>query len=134
MTEKSIWIAPARRRELENGTTPPETRFWPSAWIPASGWTTASRAAFEASETARREECAEYRERWLRGEEISDIRRSIEQRKRRSAVGKARREEITRFRLGEVKLHSRGPKQLWRFHRFRTDENAIMQQNRDTVA
>jgi len=82
MTEKSIWTAPARLRQLQDGTAPPETRFWPSAWSPSAGWTTASRAAFEASEQARRDECAEFRERWLRGEEISDIRRSIEQRKR----------------------------------------------------
>jgi hypothetical protein len=87
MAEKSIWIAPARRRQLEDGTAPPETRFWPSAWIPAGGWTTVSRAAFEASEAARREECAEYERRWLAGEGIDDIRRDLDRRKRTAAFG-----------------------------------------------
>ena len=81
MIEKSEWIAPARRRQLEEGTAPPETRFYASAWVPAGGWTTASRAAFEASEAARREECAEYKSRWLAGEEIEDIGRDLQRRK-----------------------------------------------------
>jgi hypothetical protein len=87
MTEKSNWIAPARLRQLENGTGPPETRFWPSAWVPAGGWTAASRAEFEASEQARRAECAEYARRWLAGEEIDDIRRDLDRRKRAATSG-----------------------------------------------
>jgi hypothetical protein len=85
MTEKSVWIAPARLRQLRDGTAPPETRFWPSVWYPAGGWTPESRAVFDASEAARRTACAEYRERWLAGEEIDDIRRDLERRKRTAA-------------------------------------------------
>jgi hypothetical protein len=87
MTEKSVWIAPARLRQLEDGTAPPETRFWPSAWYPAGGWTPAIRAQFEASEAARRAECAEYARRWLAGEEIEGIKRDLERRKRTAASG-----------------------------------------------
>ena len=85
--EKQIWIAPARQRQLEDGTAPPETRFWPSAWYPPGGWTVASRAEFEVGENARREECAEYARRWLAGEGIDDIRRDLERRKRTAASG-----------------------------------------------
>jgi hypothetical protein len=73
MTEKSNWIAPARRRQLDDGTAPPETRFYASAWIPPGGFTATSRAEFEAREDARRVECAEYARRWGNGEEIAEI-------------------------------------------------------------
>lgn len=81
MTKKSVWIAPARRRQLKDGTAPPETRFWPSCWSPAGGWTAAIRAEFEAREDARRAECVEYERRWLAGEEIEDIRRDLQRRR-----------------------------------------------------
>jgi hypothetical protein len=82
MMEKQIWIAPARRRQLQDGAAPPEIRFYASAWHPAGGWTATSRAEFDASETGRREECAEYERRWLAGEEIEDIRHDLQRRKR----------------------------------------------------
>jgi hypothetical protein len=80
MIEKSNWIAPARLRQLEDGTAPPETRFYASAWSPPGGWTAPIRAEFEARENARRAECAVYERRWLAGEEIEDIRRDLKRR------------------------------------------------------
>jgi hypothetical protein len=87
MTEKSVWTAPARLRQLNDGTAPPETRFYASSWTPPGGWTAPIRAEFEAHENARRAECAEYERRWLAGEEIDDIRRDLDRRKRAAAFG-----------------------------------------------
>jgi hypothetical protein len=87
MTEKSVWIAPARRRQFEAGNAPAETRFYASSWTPPGGFTAPIRAEFEARENARREECAEYERRWLAGEEIDDIRRDLDRRERAAASG-----------------------------------------------
>jgi hypothetical protein len=103
MTEKLVWIAPARRRQLEDGTAPPETRFYASAWVPPGGWTAPIRAEFEAHEYARRVECAEYEQRWLAGEDIEGIRRDIQRRKDAAVAALAVTEpEATEKELAEV--------------------------------
>jgi hypothetical protein len=103
MIEKSNWIAPARLRQLEDGTAPPETRFYASAWFPPGGWTATIRAEFEAGEQARREECAEYERRWLAGEEIEDIRHDLRRRKDAAVAAVAATEpELTREELAEA--------------------------------
>jgi hypothetical protein len=61
MPERRIWVAPARLRELEEGKAPREVTF----------------CLDEAEQ-------AEYRRRWLDGEEIADIRRDIERRKEKA--------------------------------------------------
>jgi hypothetical protein len=103
MTEKSVWIAPARRRQLEHGTAPPETQFYASAWVPAGGWTAENRAAFEVGENTRREECAEYARRWLGGEGIDDIRRDLVRRRDAAVAAVAAAEpEPTKDELAEA--------------------------------
>ena len=66
MTESSPWKIRARMRELENEEAPREVLFCIDP-----------------------EEQAEYRRRWLDGEEIADIRRDIEHRKEAAAKAAA---------------------------------------------